>query len=128
MHKLFFSNVFQLNVIKCESDEEPATEETRSLLEAVFDVDVRSRTSFEEFTDECMLTRYDAFRKKTDEDKLLDVSDEVYLHYGGFGDRVKVTKISHDKTPRHAEIEEAEFDIKAIEQEIAEKHSNCKKD
>lgn len=105
-----------------ESDEEPATDETRSLLEAVSDVDVGSRTSFEEFTDERMLTSYDVFRTKQMKIKVLEVSDEVSASRWKFGDRVKVTKIL--VTIKHLttqEVEEAEFDIEAIERELAEK-------
>jgi len=102
--------------------EEPATEETRSLLDTVSSAEPGARTNFEEFTDERMLTSYDVFRTKQMKIKVLEVSDEAQSSRWKFGDRVKVTKIL--VTIKHLttqEVEEAEFDIEAIERELAEK-------
>ena len=81
-----------------------------------------SRTSFEEFTDERILVSYDAFGNKQMKIKVLEVSDENPPSKWKFGDRVKVSKIL--VTIKHLtsqEIEEGEFDIEAIERELAEK-------
>ncbi len=102
--------------------EEPAAEETRSLLDTINDAEASGRTSFEEFTDERMLTSYDVFRTKQMKIKVLEVSDEIPASRWKFGDRVKVTKIL--VTIKHLttqDVEEAEFDIEAIERELAEK-------
>ena len=56
--------------------------------------------------------------------KVLEVSDEVTASRWKFGDRVKVTKIL--VTIKHLttqEVEEGEFDIEAIEHELAEKRA-----
>ena len=83
---------------------------------------VNSRTSFEEFTDERILISYDSTGKKQMKIKVLEVSDERNPSLWKFGDRVKINKIlitiKHLKTQ---EVEEAEFDIEAIERELAEK-------
>jgi hypothetical protein len=54
--------------------------------------------------------------------KVLEVSDERNPSLWKFGDRVKINKIlitiKHLKTQK---VEEAEFDIEAIERELAEK-------
>ena len=54
--------------------------------------------------------------------KILEVSDEIAPLAGKFGDRVKINKIiitiKHLQTQ---EIEEGEFDIEAIENELIEK-------
>ena len=81
-----------------------------------------SRVIFEEFTDERTLVSYDAFGKKQMKIKVLEVSDENPPSKWKFGDRVKVSKIL--VTIKHLtsqEIEEGEFDIEAIERELAEK-------
>ena len=82
----------------------------------------RTRKSFEEFTDERMLVSYDAFGNKQMKIKVLEVSDENPPSKWKFGDRVKVSKIL--VTIKHLatqEVEEGEFDIEAIERELAEK-------
>jgi hypothetical protein len=83
---------------------------------------VNSRTSFEEFTDERILISYDSTGNKQMKIKVLEVSDERNPSLWKFGDRVKINKIlitiKHLKTQ---EVEEAEFDIEAIERELAEK-------
>ena len=81
-----------------------------------------SRIIFEEFTDERTLVSYDVFGKKQMKIKVLEVSDENPPSKWKFGDRVKVSKIL--VTIKHLtsqEIEEGEFDIEAIERELAEK-------
>jgi hypothetical protein len=81
-----------------------------------------SRIVFEEFTDERILVSYDAFGNKQMKIKVLEVSDENPPSKWKFGDRVKVSKIL--VTIKHLssqEVEEGEFDIEAIERELAEK-------
>ncbi|MCS5528156.1 MAG: hypothetical protein NZ747_02650 [Nitrosopumilus sp.] len=93
-----------------------------SLLETVSDTEVNSRISFEEFTDERALISRDAFGKKQMKIKVLEVSDENPVMKWKFGDRVKITKILI--TVKHLttqQVEEAEFDIEAIERELSEK-------
>ncbi len=107
---------------KGKSDSEPPKIE--SLLDLVSEVDeeVNSRISFEEFTDERLLTSHDASGNKQMKIKVLEVSDENTPSKWKFGDRVKISKIlitiKHLSTQ---EVEEAEFDIEAIERELAEK-------
>ena len=101
---------------------ESSSENIESLLETVSDAEVDSRISFEEFTDERALISHDAFGKKQMKIKVLEVSDENPVLKWKFGDRVKVTKILI--TVKHLttqQVEEAEFDIEAIERELAEK-------
>ena len=93
-----------------------------SSLETASDAEVNSRISFEEFTNERELISHDAFGKKQMKIKVLEVSDENPVLKWKFGDRVKVTKIM--VTIKHLttqQVEEAEFDIEAIERELAEK-------
>lgn len=96
---------------------------SNSLLETVSESKgTQSRVSFEEFTDERTLVSYDAFGNKQMKIKVLEVSDENPPSKWKFGDRVKVSKIL--VTIKHLtsqEIEEGEFDIEAIERELAEK-------
>lgn len=78
--------------------------------------------SFEEFVDERMLVSHNVFGDKEMKIKILEVSDEHPPVQWKFGDRVKINKIlvtiKHLKTQQ---IEEAEFDIEAIEKELKEK-------
>jgi len=93
-----------------------------SLLDTVSDAEVNSRISFEEFTDERTLISTDTFGKKQMKIKILEVSDEPAPLKWKLGDRVKVIKIL--VTIKHIttqQVEEAEFDIEAIERELAEK-------
>lgn len=106
--------------------EEPSNSEKKDsdYLVAVsdFEADTSSRQSFEEFTDERMLVSHDAFGNKQMKIKVLEVSDENPPSKWKFGDRVKVSKIL--VTIKHLatqEVEEGEFDIEAIERELAEK-------
>ncbi len=105
-----------------EDNTEPNETTSESLLETVSDAEVNSRVSFEEFTDERILISHDAFGNKQMKIKVLEVSDEISPSKWKFGDRVKVTKIL--VTVKHLttqEVEEGEFDIEAIERELAEK-------
>ncbi len=111
---------------RCMSEEndnkESSENNVESLLETVSDAEVNSRISFEEFTDERVLISHDAFGKKQMKIKVLEVSDENPVLKWKFGDRVKVTKIM--VTIKHLttqQVEEAEFDIEAIERELSEK-------
>ncbi|HUT06461.1 MAG TPA: hypothetical protein VMW74_07220 [Nitrosopumilaceae archaeon] len=96
--------------------------------ESIFDLvsetenEVNSRISFEEFTDERLLISYDATGDKQMKIKVLEVSDENTPSKWKFGDRVKISKILITiKHLNSQEVEEAEFDIEAIERELAEK-------
>lgn len=97
--------------------------QSKSLLETISESEgTKSRVSFEEFTDERTLISYDAFGSKQMKIKVLEVSDENPPSKWKFGDRVKVSKIL--VTIKHLssqEVEEGEFDIEAIERELAEK-------
>jgi len=81
-----------------------------------------SKTSFDDFIDERILVSHNAFGNKEMKIKILEVSDEIAPLVGKFGDRVKINKIII--TIKHLptqEIEEGEFDIEAIENELIEK-------
>lgn len=95
----------------------------KSLLDSIYESEAtHSRKSFEEFTDERILVSYDAFGNKQMKIKILEVSDENPPSKWKFGDRVKVSKIL--VTIKHLstqQVEEGEFDIEAIELELAEK-------
>ncbi|PIW35977.1 MAG: hypothetical protein COW26_01565 [Nitrosopumilales archaeon CG15_BIG_FIL_POST_REV_8_21_14_020_33_23] len=97
--------------------------QSKSLLEIASESkETKTRVSFEEFTDERTLISYDAFGNKQMKIKVLEVSDENPPSKWKFGDRVKVSKIL--VTIKHLdsqEVEEGEFDIEAIERELAEK-------
>ena len=110
------------------SEENGASESQPPKIESILDLvseaddTVNSRISFEEFTDERTLISYDATGNKQMKIKVLEVSDENTPSKWKFGDRVKISKIlitiKHLSTQ---EVEEAEFDIEAIEREMAEK-------
>ena len=105
-----------------KEDNETSDDASESLLETISDAEINSRRTFEEFTDERILISHDAFGNKQMKIKVLEVSDEVTPSKWKFGDRVKVTKIL--VTIKHLttqEVEEGEFDIEAIELELAEK-------
>jgi len=104
------------------TDSDSADINSESLLKTISDAEVKSRISFEEFTDERDLISSDTFGKKQMKIKVLEVSDEQPPARWKLGDRVKVLKIL--VTIRHLttqKVEEAEFDIEAIERELAEK-------
>jgi len=81
-----------------------------------------TKTSFDEFIDERILSSHNAFGDKEMKIKILEVSDEIAPLVTKFGDRVKINKIivtiKHLQTQQ---IEEGEFDIESIEKELAEK-------
>ena len=103
---------------------ETETPKIESLLDVISEADdnVNSRINFEEFTDERILVSHDSTGNKQMKIKVLEVSDENSPSKWKFGDRVKISKILI--TIKHLttqEVEEAEFDIEAIERELAEK-------
>ncbi len=107
---------------KENTDIESIKKTSESLLKTISDAEVKSRISFEEFTDERTLISSDTFGKKQMKIKILEVSDEPAPLKWKLGDRVKVIKIL--VTIRHLttqQVEEAEFDIEEIERELAEK-------
>ncbi|GKS67564.1 hypothetical protein YTPLAS73_11110 [Nitrosarchaeum sp.] len=111
------------SIEKSQTDYGNSEIQSKSLLETVSEAETtKSRVSFEEFTDERTLISYDAFGNKQMKIKVLEVSDENPPSKWKFGDRVKVSKIL--VTIKHLasqEVEEGEFDIEAIERELAEK-------
>ena len=111
------------NLTKSNTETKENEMHSKSLLETVSESKgTQSRVSFEEFTDERTLVSYDAFGNKQMKIKVLEVSDENPPSKWKFGDRVKVSKIL--VTIKHLtsqEVEEGEFDIEAIERELAEK-------
>ena len=80
--------------------------------------------AYEDFIDERVLISRDAFGRKEMKIKVIEVSDEKAPTSWKLGDRVKVSKIL--VTVKHLEtqqVEECEFDIEAIEAELArERH------
>ena len=105
-----------------DSNTESSEITTESLLETISDAEVNSRISFEEFTDERLLVSHNAMGTKQMKIKVIEVSDENQPQKWRFGDRIKVIKIL--VTIKHIttqQVEEAEFDIEAIEREIQEK-------
>jgi len=105
-----------------EKSLETETPKTESIFDLVSQSEVNSRITFEEFTDERILISHDSTGNKQMKIKVLEVSDENPPSKWKFGDRVKVSKIlitiKHLSTQQ---VEEAEFDIEAIERELAEK-------
>ncbi len=99
---------------------------TKSLLEPISESFSESRSdsrmSFDQFVDERILISRDLFGTKEMKIKVLEVSDENPPHRWKLGDRVKLNKILI--TIKHLDtqvVEEGEFDIEAIEKELAEK-------
>jgi len=79
---------------------------------------------FEEFVDERILISKDAFGKKEMKIKILEVSDENQKSQirWKFGNRAKINKILITiKYLETQQVEEAEFDIEAIEKELIKK-------
>jgi len=79
---------------------------------------------FEEFVDERILISKDFFGKKEMKIKILEVSDENQKSQirWKFGDRAKINKILITiKYLETQQVEEAEFDIEAIEKELVKK-------
>lgn len=78
--------------------------------------------SFEEFVDERMLVSHNVFSDKEMKIKILEVSDEHPPVQWKFGNRVKVNKILITiKHLSNQQVEEGEFDIGTIEQELKER-------
>ena len=78
--------------------------------------------SFEEFVDERMLVSHNVFGDKEMKIKILEVSDEHPPVQWKFGNRVKVNKILITiKHLSNQQVEEGEFDIGTIEQELKER-------
>ncbi len=96
----------------------------KSLLNPESDYRTRSRASdsFDEFVDERVLISHDIFNKKEMKMKILGLSDQPQHLLWKFGDRVKVNKVLITiKHLENQEIEEAEFDLEAIEKELTKK-------
>ena len=84
--------------------------------------DEEHKTSFNDFIDERELISHNAFGDKEMKIKILEISDEVGQTPWKFGDRVKINKILITiKHLKDQKIEESEFDIEAIENELTEK-------
>jgi len=82
----------------------------------------KGKPSFDKFVDESSLLSGDVFGRKQMKIKVLEVSDEVPSSIWKLGNRVKITKIL--VTIKHFDnqkVEEAEFDIEAIEKELVKK-------
>jgi len=108
-----------------EETEKEQSKIVTSLLRPEIENEEKSGTiDFEEFIDERILISKDIFGGKEMKIKVLEVSDENQRSQilWKFGDRVKINKILI--TIKHLEtqqVEEAEFDIEAIEKELVEK-------
>jgi hypothetical protein len=103
-------------------EDEEENKEKNSNIDFKPTVEHEAKTSFDEFIDERILVSHNAFGDKEMKIKILEVSDESAPLASKFGDRVKLNKII--VTIKHLEnqqIEEGEFDIEAIEHELAEK-------
>ena len=103
-------------------EDEESNKEENSNIDFKPAVEHEAKTSFDEFIDERLLVSRNAFGDKEMKIKILEVSDESAPLSSKFGDRVKLNKII--VTIKHLEnqqIEEGEFDIEAIEHELAEK-------
>jgi len=105
-----------------EIDEEESSNIEKPITNFKPTITSESKTSFDDFIDERILVSHNAFGNKEMKIKILEVSDEIAPLAGKFGDRVKINKIiitiKHLQTQ---EIEEGEFDIEAIENELIEK-------
>ena len=78
--------------------------------------------SFQDYVDERMLISHDAFGKKEMKIKVIEISDETAPSQWKLGDRVKINKILVTiKHIENQEVEEGEFDIAAMEKELAER-------
>jgi len=84
--------------------------------------DEEPNNPFNDFIDERELISHNAFGDKEMKIKILEISDEVGQTAWKFGDRVKINKILITiKHLKDQQIEESEFDIEAIENELTEK-------
>ena len=114
----------QLDVVPEEKIPDNVVESILEPVEVKAQYSSDKKYTFDEFIDERILISRDAFGKKEMKIKVLEVSDEKSPTAWKLGDRVKVNKIL--VTVKHLdsqEIEEGEFDIQSIEQELAkERH------
>jgi len=84
--------------------------------------DEEPNNPFNDFIDERELISHNAFGDKEMKIKILEISDEIGQTPWKFGDRVKINKILITiKHLKDQQIEESEFDIEAIENELTEK-------
>ena len=84
--------------------------------------DEEPKTNFNNFIDERELISHNAFGDKEMKIKVLEVSDETAPLASKFGDRLKINKILVTiKHLKSQQVEEGEFDIEAIENELVEK-------
>jgi len=114
--------------IEIHSDELKLDKAIKSILEPSIEYENKQNSntnySFEDFVDERSLISRDIFGKKEMKIKILEISDERQPTPSRwkFGSRVKVNKllitIKHLDTQ---EIEEGEFDVEKIENELIEK-------
>ena len=114
--------------IEMHSDELKLDKAIKSILEPSIEYENKQNSStnysFEDFVDERSLISRDIFGKKEMKIKILEISDERQPTPSRwkFGSRVKVNKllitIKHLDTQ---EIEEGEFDVEKIENELIEK-------
>ena len=82
----------------------------------------KPKTNFDEFIDGRLLISHNAFGDKEMKIKVLEVSDETAALVSKFGDRLKINKILVTiKHLKSQQVEEGEFDIEAIENELVEK-------
>ena len=78
--------------------------------------------SFQDYVDERMLISHDVLGKKEMKIKVLEISDETPPSQWKLGNRVKIDKILVTiKHIENQEVEEGEFDIKAMEKELADR-------
>lgn len=114
----------QLDVVPEEKIPDNVVESILEPVEVKAQYSSDKKYTFDEFIDERILISRDAFGKKEMKIKVLEVSDEKSPTVWKLGDRVKVNKIL--VTVKHLdsqEIEEGEFDIQSIEEELAkERH------
>ena len=76
--------------------------------------------SFQDYVDERMLISHDVLGKKEMKIKVVEISDENAPSQWKLGDRVKINKILVTiKHIENQEVEEGEFDIEAMEKELA---------
>ena len=76
--------------------------------------------SFQDYVDERMLISHDVLGKKEMKIKVIEISDENAPSKWKLGDRVKINKILVTiKHIENQEVEEGEFDIEAMEKELA---------
>ena len=112
------------------STEEETEKEQSKIVTSLLRPEIENKTKagptldFEEFIDERILISKDLFGKKEMKIKILEVSDETQMSQirWKFGDRAKINKILITiKYLETLQVEEAEFDIEAIEKELVEK-------